>query len=246
MGMCRGMPMSNDRSGSDHDVGTHVLSEFAETFGHSAQKIIHSTGWVVYVVGPELRIKHFLASEAKAAEMADYERHYARLDPLAPANCILNGRLVACLREALVPVSPEHMEYRSAFMGRHHIVDALEIFLRSDSGIIIGCSLVRHGDLQGFSAGEIRQAEGLRSLGEFALSRLLPGSLLKVDTLAGRFPALTPREVALLQLVAVGLSNKQLSDELNIALATVKSHLLSIFRKLDVRSRAELAARVLL
>lgn len=238
--------MSSDRSGLDHDAGTHVLSEFAETFGRSAQQVIHSTGWVVYVVGPELGIKHFLASDADAAEMADYERHYARLDPLAPVNCIPDGRLVACLSEALLPLSPGHRQYMSGFMARHHIVDALEIFLSSDSGILIGCSLVRHGELQGFSAGEVWQAEGLRRLGEFALSRLLPGSLLKVDSLAGRFPALTPREVALLQLVAVGLSNRQLSEELNITLATVKSHLLSIFRKLDVRSRAELVARVLL
>lgn len=231
---------------SDRDPDRQLLSDFAHIFGGSARKLLGATGWVVYVVGPELKIKHFLAADTSPAEMADYENNFAHLDPLSPANCILHNQFIACLNENLSLSSLEHTEYKSHFMQRHHITDALEIFLHSDAGITLGCSLLRHGELPTFSATDLRHAEGLKDLGDFTLTHLLPERLFGIEMIAERFPELTPRETLLMQLVAVGLSNKQMSDELNISLPTVKSHLLSIFRKLDVHSRSELTAKILL
>ena len=48
---------------------------------------------------------------------------------------------------------------------------------------------------------------------------------------------LTDREVTLVQAVARGLSNKQISQELWITEETVKFHLRNIYRKLDVSNR---------
>ncbi|HET8586746.1 MAG TPA: response regulator transcription factor [Candidatus Limnocylindria bacterium] len=48
---------------------------------------------------------------------------------------------------------------------------------------------------------------------------------------------LTDREVTLIQALARGLSNKQISQELWITEQTVKFHLRNIYRKLDVTSR---------
>ncbi len=56
----------------------------------------------------------------------------------------------------------------------------------------------------------------------------------------------TEREVQILQLLALGKSNKAIGLALHISESTVKSHLKSLFSKLDVTSRAEaiaLAAR---
>lgn len=238
--------MHFDNHASDSTVGEHLLSQFAEAFGNTASQVIPSTGWVVYVVGPELRIKHFLTGDTNTAEQRDYEARFAPLDPLAPVHCISDDRLVACLHEELSPRSAEHHEYKSNFLKPYRIVDALEIFLKSDAGIILGCSLLRHGDAAEFTANEIIQADALRKLGEFTLSQLLPKRLASLETIGERFPTLTPREASLMQLVALGLSNKQLCQELDISLPTVKSHLLNIFRKTDVRSRTELAAKMLI
>jgi DNA-binding NarL/FixJ family response regulator len=49
--------------------------------------------------------------------------------------------------------------------------------------------------------------------------------------------ALSDREVAVLQLVAVGKANKQIAWELGISEETVKGHLKVIFTKLDVSDR---------
>jgi predicted ATPase/DNA-binding CsgD family transcriptional regulator len=54
--------------------------------------------------------------------------------------------------------------------------------------------------------------------------------------------SLTPTEGAVVRLVAQGLTNPQIAAEMFVASATVKTHLKSVFAKLGVKSRAELAA----
>jgi two-component system nitrate/nitrite response regulator NarL len=53
---------------------------------------------------------------------------------------------------------------------------------------------------------------------------------------------LTPRERAVLSYVAHGRTNREIADGLFIAETTVKTHLKSVFAKLDVRNRSEAAA----
>jgi LuxR family maltose regulon positive regulatory protein len=54
---------------------------------------------------------------------------------------------------------------------------------------------------------------------------------------------LTGRELELLQLVADGLSNREIAARLFIALGTVKSHVHNIYGKLDAQNRAQAVAR---
>ncbi|MFC2071150.1 response regulator [Chloroflexota bacterium] len=56
---------------------------------------------------------------------------------------------------------------------------------------------------------------------------------------------LSPREKDVLKLVTQGLSNKEISQSLNIAESTVKNHLRNIMEKLHVRNRVEAAIRFL-
>ena len=53
---------------------------------------------------------------------------------------------------------------------------------------------------------------------------------------------LSQRENEVFRRAAAGLSNRELADALVISQATVKAHLTSIFQKLGLRGRAELAA----
>lgn len=54
--------------------------------------------------------------------------------------------------------------------------------------------------------------------------------------------SLSPREIDVLQRMAVGKSNKEIGTELFISEGTVKTHIKSIFNKLDVVSRTEAVA----
>jgi LuxR family maltose regulon positive regulatory protein len=54
---------------------------------------------------------------------------------------------------------------------------------------------------------------------------------------------LSRRELQVLRLVAVGLTNREIAHELTIAVTTVKTHLKNIYAKLDVRNRTQAVAR---
>lgn len=55
---------------------------------------------------------------------------------------------------------------------------------------------------------------------------------------------LTDREHRVAETVRSGLSNKEIACQLGITERTVKAHLSAIFRKLDIRDRMQLAARM--
>jgi two-component system NarL family response regulator len=71
------------------------------------------------------------------------------------------------------------------------------------------------------------------------------GGRLIAPDVAGRLadrvnsPSLTAREIAVLELVAKGLSNKEIGGALGLAEDTVKNHLKHIYAKLDVSDRTE-------
>jgi DNA-binding NarL/FixJ family response regulator len=60
-----------------------------------------------------------------------------------------------------------------------------------------------------------------------------------------KFMPLSPREMEILRLITRGLSNKEIAYTLGISHQTVKNHMTSILRKLDVEDRTQAAVSAL-
>lgn len=92
---------------------------------------------------------------------------------------------------------------------------------------------------------EIKQAIYTVMKGEvFIQKELVPElnyKLLKRDIDKEKIKSLTKRELEILKLVSNGQSNKDLATALNISERTVKNHLSSLFKKLDVEDRTQAA-----
>lgn len=70
----------------------------------------------------------------------------------------------------------------------------------------------------------------------------LPGDWLNSTELESRdIRALSARQREILQMLAAGESNKQIGRALNISTGTVKAHLESLYRRLDVKNRTQAA-----
>lgn len=79
--------------------------------------------------------------------------------------------------------------------------------------------------------------------GEIILSDSIKNLLLERHAIRTPIDSLTDREIDVLQLIATGLSNKQIAAQLFISEETVKVHIRNLLRKLNVHSRV--AATVL-
>ena len=97
----------------------------------------------------------------------------------------------------------------------------------------------------------LRRAVQLVEAGEIWVGRRIMVRLIEelavrtaaTPTIAGG-EQLTPRERELVSLVAAGASNKDIARRLAISVKTVKTHLTSVFKKLGLSTRLELAVAV--
>jgi RNA polymerase sigma factor (sigma-70 family) len=91
---------------------------------------------------------------------------------------------------------------------------------------------------------------GYTQMGPGLLEKLMvtttpePDSLSEPDSsqaLPESFAQLTPREREVLQLVALGLTNRDIAQQLYISEGTVKTHVTHLLTRLNLRNRAQLA-----
>ena len=94
-------------------------------------------------------------------------------------------------------------------------------------------------------------AEIKRAVREVLADRFYVSSAVARAAVAGAFrpagppraagEALTPREKEIFRLVAEGLGNQEIAGRLGVAVTTVRTHLSSLYEKLRLESRIELA-----
>jgi DNA-binding NarL/FixJ family response regulator len=90
--------------------------------------------------------------------------------------------------------------------------------------------------LKDASPAELAAAVRAAARGETVLAPSVVSTLVR-QVRSPAPPALSARETEVLRLVASGLTNADIGKRLFIAEATVKTHLLRIFNKLDVADR---------
>jgi len=82
-----------------------------------------------------------------------------------------------------------------------------------------------------------KSGSGVFNLG--ATMGIIRGLVVRGGKSGTSYGALQPREIEVLRLVSCGLSNRQIAQKLSISVSTVGTHMINIFRKLNVNSRVE-------
>jgi DNA-binding NarL/FixJ family response regulator len=89
-------------------------------------------------------------------------------------------------------------------------------------------------------AHEMFEAMGTRSFAERARAELAATGVTAHSRQQATLDELTPQEARVASLAAEGLSNPEIAARLYISRGTVDYHLNNVFRKLSIRSRAQL------
>jgi DNA-binding NarL/FixJ family response regulator len=76
---------------------------------------------------------------------------------------------------------------------------------------------------------------------EKLMTNYIPEPERAVQALPEAFAQLTPREREVLELVALGLTNRDIAQQLYISEGTVKTHVTHLLTRLNLRNRAQLA-----
>lgn len=168
-------------------------------------------------------------------------------DPLAPRVMADADQAVGCL-SAGPQLSPREDpgSYRS-FLERHRFVDELGLMLRCRGEFVAGISAFRHADETedrgppNFSMVAPLLEKSLPYI-EFNLTRHLGADKEAIRTeIIDRY-GLTRRESEIAELIGAGCTNSDIAQCLDLGLATVKTHIVNLFRKVGVENRSSLVA----
>ena len=159
------------------------------------------------------------------------------IDPFSPRRAAASGATVMSAAHV-----GGHEAFARSLFGEHlrrrgYGAPAV-LYLRRGGRIASGVTLLRPWDAPPFAGPTLRRLEQFHPLLEHALAAAEEPCAPAPVALAS---PLTAREAEIAQVVASGVSNAGIAAALGLREATVKTHLTSIYGKLGVRSRTQLA-----
>jgi LuxR family maltose regulon positive regulatory protein len=169
-----------------------------------------------------------LERRLKLAKERSLRREQAELHLMAMAMAVRHGEVRLALRQltmAIVVSAP-----RKLVWPFHEHLEAISRVLADSRPKDFG--LTQAADLAFLARLQVLSREHGAPLAELASS-----------STAGEVERLTPRELALIELLSQGLSNQQLADREGLSVPTVKWHLYNLYAKLNVKSRAAAVAK---
>jgi DNA-binding CsgD family transcriptional regulator len=218
----------------------HAL-QLATECGRRMESLGSSHPSVVPWRSTAVRAAAALGDRHRAAELAERDveeaRAFGAAGPLGltlRTQGVLAGgdRGIDLLREA-----NEVLAGSPATLERAHAACELGAMLLGAEHRIAARDPLREGLDLAVAAGAVPLADRARSL------LLAAGARPRRARSRGR-DALTPREHQIAELAAGGASNREIAEALFVTRKTVEAHLAATYRKLDVSSRRDLAARL--
>jgi len=173
-----------------------------------------------------------------------YEHQMKACDPLNIARLAHSKKRVSKLSDdyGLAPEA-EYERYRT-YLSQNRVSDVLD-FLFWDAGLpFAGLGIIKHPNEAPFDQNTGKQAALMQNYIEYNLSSHPRLRLQRLNFRLSKRYGLTKREIEIAQLISVGMTNRDLADELGIGLGTVKTHIMHLFVKLGIENRASLPARI--
>ena len=125
-------------------------------------------------------------------------------------------------------------EYRNSIGLNRAFLERCRAAIRSQLGEEASGAFWAHGQT-------LSPEDALAAEGRISISEPIPGALSTTTKLPFSLSSptiLTRREIEVIRLLAQGMTNKQITDQLMISMSTVNTHVQSIYSKLGIASRS--------
>ncbi|MEP7310990.1 MAG: helix-turn-helix transcriptional regulator [Pseudomonadota bacterium] len=164
------------------------------------------------------------------------------IDPLHPQRMVSRKHTFLMLGEARAEDPARHGDFVS-FLHSFGARDSAEMIFSFQGKAVAGLSLAWRAK-KPEQRSTIALGTTLQAYIEFNLGAVWPAAVFSDASAADKY-AFTSREKEVIHSVCRGSTNEQIAAHLNIGIATVKTHLIHIFRKAGVETRGELIGRSL-
>lgn len=231
------MPFARTTSNAENARWMRELLQFAM----QTTKISCST---FYWIDDQQRLAFAASDGVDAAQLRLYQAKFQGFDPCRPERLIAAQTQVQTLVQASMTLKEDELARYWPYMRLSGIKDAMDLLFWHDGRPIGGLGMIAKGEDAVFGSETVLLAQGLRHYVEASLAFhpqvVLESARLRLKTRYG----LTRREVKVAELIGQGLTNQEIAEEMSIAQPTVKTHVQSIFRKMDVTNRTSLIAAI--
>jgi GAF domain-containing protein len=240
-----------------YESATRQLAE-VEALGEVTDALVGELDLSRLLVGVTERLRGLLDARAVFAFLPTVDGEHLEVRAAAgeqarqllgsriPRGASKSGRVFDRARSERVDVVIEDVEVYQPLARQMNARALLVVPVLGDQGAVgVIAAVNKRGADDTFSADDQRLAEAFAARVAVAV-RLAAGDGQErthspVEDEAGASAELTSREIEVLRHVAHGMSDAQVADKLVVSLRTVHSHLRSIYRKLQVGSRNEVA-----
>jgi DNA-binding CsgD family transcriptional regulator len=220
--------------------------DFAEAFLAAIRNLLPLAGASCYAVDEQGNPIWHRLSGMPLAQLRDYRRRFHMTDPFHPARHDGDTQTVIAADQAYRSIDPR--PYQEGFLRGHGFCDEIELFFRDSGGrIVAGVGLFRDDRIGMFRAADFAMLRRTMPLLQLAVGDRFNQAKPEMSwESSGLIKALTRREREVTALLVRGLSNKEISEQCDVSISTVKAHLVSIFEKTSAASRADLTAKLLM
>lgn len=162
-------------------------------------------------------------------------------DPLNIERLISSRKRVATIGNDRYLAPNNEFERYSSFMQDSGFRDVMDFVFWNGEEAFAGLGIMKSPDDPPITNEDLRVGWAMQPYLEYNLSRHPQQREYQRQKRLRRVYGLTHREVEIANLIGMGLTNQDIAEDLGIGLGTVKTHLLRVFRKLDVSNRTMLS-----
>jgi DNA-binding CsgD family transcriptional regulator len=212
-----------------------------QTIAHDAFEADSS---VFYWISDDQKMDGIATRGICSHDMPWYLREMQPFDPLNIVRLSGAKKRVATL-SADRDLAPENeFHYYEKYTQSCGICDVLDFLFWDGPKAIAGLGVIKTKNDPPITTETIRVARSIQPLLESKLHSHPKIVAARLHRRLQKDYNLTEREVDVAKLIRGGLTNRQISEELNIAEGTVKTHLWNLFQKLQISNRTMISVRL--